>query len=199
MSSNTITVEFKPKYPKAKKIVPLLLVVLVIIADQITKYLVAKNIPYYTEDPRFLIPELHQDMMNNFLNLIYICNKGIAFSIGQGWATNIRGFLFVLIPIIVLFVVLGIYIKNDSFTQLQRWAIAGIAGGGFGNLIDRIMALFNYRKGVVDFIDVKFYGIFGYERWPTFNVADSAVVVCGVLLVISFIFTIKNEHTKGDE
>ena len=61
----------------------------------------------------------------------------------------------------------------------------GIIGGGLGNLIDR----FFRKEGVVDFIDVKFYGLFGLERWPTFNVADSAVVVFGLILVISFIVT----------
>ena len=72
----------------------------------------------------------------------------------------------------------------------------GIVGGGFGNLIDR----FFRAEGVVDFIDVKFYGLFGMERWPTFNVADSAVVVCGLLLVISFIITsVKESKTSKEE
>ena len=61
----------------------------------------------------------------------------------------------------------------------------GIVGGGLGNLIDR----FFRPAGVVDFIDVKFYGLFGLDRWPTFNVADAAVVVCGILMVVSFIVT----------
>jgi signal peptidase II len=56
-------------------------------------------------------------------------------------------------------------------------------GGGLGNVIDRIFR----SEGVVDFLSFKFYGLFGFERWPTFNVADSSVVVCAVLLVISTI------------
>ena len=95
--------------------------------------------------------------------------------------------------LLVIVIVMVVYFKNDEFTALQRWAIAGIAGGGIGNLIDRFFRF----EGVVDFIDVKFYGLFGMERWPTFNVADSAVVVCGILLVASFIFTIKD--LKKDE
>jgi signal peptidase II len=74
------------------------------------------------------------------------------------------------------------YARNGSrFTAVERWSIAGIVGGGLGNLIDRVVR----PEGVVDFLDVKFYGLFGLERWPTFNVADASVVVCGVLLVIS--------------
>ena len=76
----------------------------------------------------------------------------------------------------------------------------GIAGGGLGNLIDR----FFRAEGVVDFIDIKFFGLFGLERWPTFNVADSAVVICGILLVISFIVIsitdeMKNRKSKSSE
>ena len=68
----------------------------------------------------------------------------------------------------------------------------GIVGGGFGNLIDRCFR----TEGVVDFIDVKFYGIFGMERWPTFNIADAAVVVCGILLIISFLLPFKKNKPE---
>ena len=67
-----------------------------------------------------------------------------------------------------------------------------ICGGGFGNLIDR----FFRSEGVIDFIDVKFYGLFGLERWPTFNIADSAVVVCGILLLISFATSFKKDSEE---
>ena len=56
-------------------------------------------------------------------------------------------------------------------------------GGGLGNYGDRIFR----PQGVVDFLDFKFYGIFGMERWPTFNVADMTVVIAAILLFISFL------------
>ena len=152
----------------------------IIILDQVTKALIVAHIPLGTIGARFF---------GDFLRIIHVCNPGIAFSIGQGWSLAVRGILFRAVPLIVIVLVLLVYIRNDSFTQLQRWAIAGIAGGGLGNLIDR----FFRKEGVVDFVDVKFYGLFGLERWPTFNVADAAVVVCGILLIISFIATIKND------
>jgi signal peptidase II len=70
------------------------------------------------------------------------------------------------------------YLTTADFTWLQRWIIAGILGGGIGNIIDRIAR----SEGVVDFISVKFYGLFGLERWPTFNIADSSVVICCFIL-----------------
>ena len=93
-------------------------------------------------------------------------------------------------PLVVVGLVISIYFRNKDFNQLQRWAIMGIVGGGLGNIIDRIFR----SEGVIDFIDVKFYGLFGLQRWPTFNVADAAVVVCGILLFISFIITAKKKQ-----
>jgi signal peptidase II len=40
----------------------------------------------------------------------------------------------------------------------------------------------------VDFISVNVYGLFGFERWPTFNVADASIVVTGILLMINLLF-----------
>jgi signal peptidase II len=83
------------------------------------------------------------------------------------------------VPIAVLILLTWYYFNTTEFSRLQRWAIAGIIGGGIGNISDRIFR----PDGVVDFISVRFFGIFGLERWPTFNVADASVVVsCMILL-----------------
>ena len=167
------------------KILPITLAVVVIVLDQITKMLVVRHIPLYTIGTQFF---------GDFLRIIHVANTGVAFSVGATWSETARRFLFSLIPLIVIGIVIAIYFRNNTWTKLQRWSIMGIVGGGLGNLIDR----FFRAEGVVDFIDVKFYGLFGLERWPTFNVADSAVVVCGIMLVISFIVSIVKEK-KGEE
>lgn len=162
------------------KLLPFTLTIVVIIMDQITKMLVVNYIQPYTIGASFF---------GDFLRIIHVSNTGVAFSVGATWTETIRRLLFALLPLIVIGIVIAVYFRNNDWTKLQRWAIMGIVGGGIGNLIDRIFR----AEGVVDFIDVKFYGLFGLERWPTFNVADSAVVVCGILLVISFIGSIKND------
>ena len=170
------------------KLWPISLALLVIIIDQVTKILVMKKIPLYTIGASF---------GDDFLRIIHVANTGVAFSVGASWSETARRFLFSLIPLIVIGIVVAIYFRNNSWTKLQRWAIMGIVGGGLGNLIDR----FFRSEGVVDFIDVKFYGLFGLDRWPTFNIADSAVVVCGILLIISFIVTSVKEskNNKSEE
>ena len=158
------------------KLLPITLAVVVIVLDQITKMLVVRFIPYGTIGASYL---------GDFLRLIHISNTGVAFSVGATWSDTVRSILFSVVPVLVIAIVIGVYFRNNEFSKLQRWAIMGIVGGGIGNLIDRIFR----AEGVVDFIDIKFYGLFGLERWPTFNIADSAVVVCGILLFVSFIIT----------
>lgn len=168
------------------KLLPISIAVFVIILDQLTKILVMKNIPLYTIGAQFF---------GDFLRIIHVANTGVAFSVGATWSETARRFLFSLIPLIVIGLVVVIYFRNNEWNRLQRWAIMGIVGGGLGNLIDR----FFRAEGVVDFIDIKFYGLFGFERWPTFNVADAAVVVCGILLIISFIIMTIQDEKKDKE
>jgi len=159
-----------------KKLVPLLLTGLVIILDQVTKTFIVTNWPREGT--------LIKDVFDNGIVLIYHArNKAIAFSLGENIPEQFRLVLFVIVPILVLAFLIWYYFNTSWFSQLQRWVIAGIIGGGMGNIIDRI-----FRKdGVVDFVSVKFYGIFGMERWPTFNVADSSVVVCCCILLVTMI------------
>lgn len=164
------------------KLLPLSLALFVIILDQITKTLVVKNIPLYTIGAEFF---------GDFLRIIHVSNTGVAFSVGASWSDIVRFASFVIVPVIVIVLVFIVYFRNNEWTVLQRWAIMGIVGGGIGNLIDRAFR----AEGVVDFVDVKFFGIFGLERWPTFNVADSAIIVFGILLAITFIISLKKDKS----
>jgi signal peptidase II len=161
---------------KKKLLIPFSLTGIVIILDQISKAFIAANWPQGT---------LIKDLFNNeFLILYHVRNKAIAFSIGNNVPQQFRLALFVIIPIAVLLFLVWYYFKTVEFSQLQRWAIAGIIGGGMGNIIDRLFR----PDGVVDFISVKFYGLFGMDRWPTFNLADSSVVVCCIILLLTMLF-----------
>ncbi len=111
---------------------------------------------------------------------------------GYSWPVFLRKLVFSLIPLVVIAYVIRVYFKSNEFSDVQRWCICGVIGGGIGNLIDRIFR----PDGVVDFIDVKFFGLFGMERWPTFNIADAVIVVCGIILIISFIVMILKDTKK---
>lgn len=170
-----------------KLLMPFILTFAVIIADQITKCLVVKYIEPWTIGAQFF---------GDILRIVRVANNGVAFSMGDSLSLIGRRLCFGLVPIIIMGLVIGVYFRNKEFTMLQRWAICGVVGGGIGNIIDRIFRV----EGVIDFIDVKFYGIFGLQRWPTFNVADMAVVICGIMLIISFVvITIRQKKNEGDK
>jgi len=176
----------KENFPKEnflkEKLLPLSLTAFVILVDQITKAIIVKIQPNH---PSFIT----QVFNNDFLQIIHVRNPAIAFSVGRNLPEQFRPFLFIIVPILVLCFLIWYFFKSNDFTLFQRWLAAGIIGGGFGNIIDRIFR----KEGVVDFIDVKFYGIFGWQRWPTFNIADAAVVVCCILLLIAIFLPAKKE------
>lgn len=154
---------------------PFILTVVLIIADQITKLIIIRTIELHT---------IGYSAFDGLLRIVHTRNLGIAFSIGRGFSETLRSMLFILIPLAIMAGLVVYYFRTAELTRLQRWAIAGVLGGGLGNQVDRI----SRSSGVVDFIDIKFFGIFGLERWPVFNVADASIVVSGIILVISIIF-----------
>ncbi|MDR2865452.1 MAG: signal peptidase II [Spirochaetaceae bacterium] len=170
---------------------PFLLTLLIIAADQFSKACIIRVHP---------VPDgsVIKDLFNNgFLEIIHVRNNVIAFSLGTSLPETIRPVLFIALPLVVLFLLIVYYFRSNDWTQIQRWAIAGIIGGGLGNIIDRIVSPGGI-SGVVDFISVRFYGIFGFERWPTFNVADSSVVVCVFIWLTTILFT-PNKPRHGSE
>ncbi len=162
---------------KKNKFLPFLLSLGIVIFDQVTKGLVVKNIPLGTIAKKYF---------GDFLWICHVRNTGAAFSLGAEGSTFMRIVVLIIFPIaLMVFVGYLVVTKKDYLTSAQRWFAAGILGGGIGTIIDRI---FRFDTGVVDFISVKFYGILGMERWPTFNVSDSCVVIFVILLAISMVF-----------
>ncbi|MBO4409711.1 MAG: signal peptidase II [Spirochaetales bacterium] len=163
---------------KAKRFLPFILTLALVAVDQISKILVIKNIP---------LNQIGASFFNDFIIICHVRNTGAAFSLGAGGSVFLRVLLFILLPL-ALMVGICVMIVTDKIklTNAQRWFLAGIAGGGFGTLIDRI---FRFDEGVVDFISIKFYGLFGLDRWPTFNISDSCVVVFVILFALSVLFS----------
>jgi signal peptidase II len=160
---------------KARTWSPFLLSIAIILVDQLTKLAIARLIP---------AGRIAWTAFGDFFWLVHQKNTGAAFSIGDSMPEFDRVTILIVMPLALL-AGLSIYmLKTDELSGIQRWAVGGIIGGGLGNISDRIFR----PEGVIDFLSFKFYGLFGLERWPTFNVADSAVVVCGILLVFAGFF-----------
>lgn len=123
-------------------------------------------------------------LWQNVFHLTYVENRGIAFGMFSG-----QRMAFILVTAAVLALLALIYTKTPQ-SERTRWIKCGVAlvyGGACGNLIERM------AKGyVVDFLD------FRLIHFPVFNVADIAVCVGAVLLVIHFLISErKAERTKA--
>jgi signal peptidase II len=134
----------------------------IMLADQLTKWAVLAH---------FAPGERRE--LTGFFNLVLVFNKGAAFSFladAAGWQT----------PILVAFalvaaVIVSVLLMRSPGRRLFCAGLALILGGAVGNVIDRLR--FGY---VVDFLD--FHA--GAWHWPAFNVADSAITVGAVLLIL---------------
>lgn len=128
-----------------------------------------------------------QSVLGDVLRLTYTHNPGAAFGINIGEHSR----LFFLGLSLVALVALGwMYAATPRADLLRLVALALVCGGAIGNIIDRL----RYDAGVVDFIDI---GL-GTHRFWIFNVADSAVSVGAVLLLISFYLEERREPGDAD-
>ncbi len=107
--------------------------------DQLTKYLLVREIPLNTGTP--IIP--------GFLNLVHVHNTGGAFSIFAGSGYPCRRYVFMGLTVIVVAAIAYAYGKIGKRDYWTRIAYICIAGGAIGNLIDRIRL-----REVIDFIDI---------------------------------------------
>lgn len=166
-----------------KRYFPFILTLLIIVADQITKALVVLHIAENT---------VLGEYFWGFIKIWHVRNDAVAFSFGSEFPIVFKYIMFILVPIIVMVWIVIVIIsrkKGGEFSRFQSYLLAGIVGGGFGNIIDRIFRSLR----VVDFISHKMYGILNMEWFPTYNIADMSVVVCSILLLLSFMFDKKEK------
>ena len=132
---------------------------------------------------------------DDFLAIVHVRNTAIAFSMGSTLPIWIRLIFFVALPVVLLAAVLLIFFNKDiHLSAPTRWTLALFMGGGIGNLIDRIFRSPGFLQGhVVDFVSV-----FGpnAEYFPVFNVADSAITIGGISLVITALLGIDFDGTR---
>lgn len=148
----------------------LILALLTVGGDQLTKYLVVTNIG--GSDTVTAIPGV--------IDFVYVQNTGAAFSI----LSNSIELLSVISSIFCIGVVAYMITQRPKH-KLLITSLGLLFGGAAGNVIDRI-----FRGYVVDFIETTFI------RFPVFNVADVAITIGAILLVIYFLFFDRKEMER---
>lgn len=142
------------------------------VLDRITKAYVVGE--FALAESRTFIPGI--------LDFTYVHNLGGAWGMLSG-----HTWLLVSLTVIVMIICLSLLISKGKNNKMLFWAIALVLSGGLGNLIDRI-----FNKGIViDFLHLHFMPDF-----PVFNIADCAVVIGALLLILDLVLDILIDHRK---
>lgn len=146
----------------------------IIAADQFTKWLVLKNMELGERIPVF----------EPYLAWLSHRNRGAAWGMleGQMW-------LFGIITVAVIIGILYYFHKHAQGQPMFQISLMVILGGAIGNFIDRML-----RGEVVDFVDVLIPGI--NYHFPIFNIADAALTIGVILMIIFVIYDEKQEKKK---
>lgn len=123
-------------------------------------------------------------VIGNMLEFRYVENRGAAFGILQG-----RMWFFYVITIIVVAILFYYLFTQDRSSIFLNITVGLLIGGALGNFIDRLL-----RGFVVDFIKVDFVTQINF---PVFNVADIAITIGSVLLIIYILFLEKETNKIG--
>lgn len=137
--------------------------------DYVTKWIIEQNMSLFQS-----IPVIH-----NVFHITYVRNSGAAFGILRGQTA-----FFIVITVLVIAGIIWFSRQIDKEDRLLRLSLGLIMGGAVGNLLDRI------RYGeVVDWLD--------FRVWPVFNLADSAIVVGGI--VIAYLIIVRESRSESSD
>lgn len=148
----------------------------IVLLDILTKQWIVSTLVLYETRP----------VLGDWFRFTYTHNPGAAFGLNIGEHSRL---FFLALSLVALVVLILMYRSTPKDDLLRLTAVALVCGGALGNIIDRV----RYEAGVVDFIDV---GI-GTSRFWIFNIADSAVSVGAVLLLISFYLEERHDRRKA--
>ncbi|WP_301107059.1 signal peptidase II [Sporosarcina sp.] len=149
--------------------------VLVIALDQLTKWLVVKNM-----ELREYIP-----LLDPYLGFLSHRNRGAAWGMLEG-----KMWLFYIVTIAVVAAIIYFFHTEGKKDRLLGISLMLLLGGAVGNFIDRL-----FRGEVVDFVSV-LIPVINYD-FPIFNVADAALTIAVVLILVHVLLDEKKKKKKG--
>lgn len=151
----------------------IIIIPILIILDQLTKWLISKNISL----------GMNIIVIDGFFDLVHSRNRGGIFGIFQN-----GGIFFLITSLLALIFLIFLYIRFFYKKKVYRYALTFILAGAIGNILDRV------RLGyVIDFIRLH---IGKHFYWPSFNIADVSIVIGAFILLGYIIF--KRDTTKGE-
>jgi signal peptidase II len=149
-------------------------VIIVTLLDQLTKAFIHATMSLYSS----------WVVIDGLLSITYVRNPGAAFGFLAQASPFFRAIFFVLVTLLAVGMILYYLVKSRADQPRLVFALSLILSGALGNLVDRL------RFGeVIDFIDVYFRS----HHWPAFNVADAAISVGAMIMILEMV-----KHRKDD-
>lgn len=145
-----------------------LVAIAVLAADQLSKFAVDRYTPRGSLE--VVIPGL--------LNLVHTNNPGVAFGLFADSHVPWRAPLLIFFAAVVIALIVWMLATGRAGGAMGSYGLALILGGAVGNVVDRV-----FHRSVTDFIDLHL----GAYHWYTFNVADSAIVIGAVLVILELL------------
>jgi signal peptidase II len=136
--------------------------------DRLTKWIIESRLSFF--DTYKVIP--------GFFDIVRSQNSGVAFGIFNDSTSQWRTTLLVIASLVAVALLTGMLWKARTLDRRSLWGFSLILGGAAGNVYDRIVS-----GHVTDFLLL----YIGQYQWPTFNVADSAIVVGSGLLLLDLL------------
>lgn len=150
----------------------IIVVVVILVLDQYTKFLVRQNIELWTES------WAPWDWIAPYIRIVHVANTGVAFGMFQGMG-NLFSFLAIIVIILIVFYFPRVPVNDWPL----RLAMSMQLSGALGNLIDRVTI-----GHVTDFISV--------GNFPVFNIADASITV-GVFVLIIGMWIMESKEKKA--
>jgi signal peptidase II len=147
----------------------LFLTLFIVVADRLTKALIESRT---TEG-------WHHELIGNFIYLVHSKNPGIAFSMFANSSSPWLKTVLIVVSLLFIIILAWLLVTSTSSTWRTLAGLALLIGGAAGNLTDRIV-----HGAVTDFFEVWF----GTYRYPAFNVADSAITIGAILVLLDVFF-----------
>jgi signal peptidase II len=150
----------------------------IVVVDQVTKALVRAHVPLYDTVP----------VVSGILNLTHVRNSGAAFGFLNAVDFPYKATILALVATSALIGIAVYAARGSSDGRVARFGLAMILAGAVGNLIDRLVF-----GSVVDFVDV----VFGSWHFWAFNVADSAITLGVVAMMLDMMGTDRHVSTTS--
>lgn len=151
--------------------------ILVVLLDQITKYMVTVSIGIYEKIT----------IINGFFNLVHVRNRGMAFGLLNRSETGLPYYILVIATLMAIVLLLFWFTRLKQEEKGISIGLSLIIGGATGNLIDRLRL-----TEVIDFLDFHV----GSHHWPSFNLADSCITI-GTIWVVTYILFFGTKEEKN--